>query len=127
MVVINPCLTPKLSFKTFTIGAKQLVVQEAFDITWCAPESYCSWFTPKTMVKSSLVAGAEMITFFTPSPRCAAAFLASVNTPVDSITISMPNLFQGMAPGSLSDKTLISFPSIKIESSFESTVPGYTP
>ena len=33
MVVIKPVSTPMVSFKGLTSGAKQLVVQEAFEIT----------------------------------------------------------------------------------------------
>ena len=35
-VVMNPCSMPKASSSTFAIGATQLVVHEAFEITWCA-------------------------------------------------------------------------------------------
>jgi hypothetical protein len=57
---------------TFTIGTRQLVVHDALEMMWCDAASYLSLFTPITMVMSSSVAGAEMITFFAP-PRCACA------------------------------------------------------
>ena len=34
IVVMKPCSTPKASSSTLTIGATQLVVQLAFEITW---------------------------------------------------------------------------------------------
>jgi len=41
---MNPFCTPYLSFNTLAIGAKQLVVQEAPEITVSVP-SKISWFT----------------------------------------------------------------------------------
>ena len=78
---------PNFSCSTFTTGARQLVVQEALEMTLCLAGSYISSLTPSTMVMSSFLAGAEMMTFFTVPRRCLAASLASVNLPVDSITI----------------------------------------
>ena len=49
-----------------------------------------SWLTPITMVMSSLVAGAEMMTFLAPPSTCARALVASVKKPVDSMTTSAP-------------------------------------
>ena len=61
---------------------------------------------------SSFLAGAEMITFFAP-PRSmwAFAFVASVKSPVDSITMSIPRSRQGRLPGSFSAKTFTRVPS----------------
>ena len=56
---------PKVSCRTLTTGARQLVVQEALEMTLCFAASYLSSFTPRTTVMSSLVAGAEMMTFLT--------------------------------------------------------------
>src|SRR5215831_6676611 len=90
MVVIRPLTMPKLSASTLAIGATQLVVHEALEITsWCCG-SYLSSLTPITIVMSSPLAGAEMITFRAPAVRCAAAASREVNRPVDSITTSMP-------------------------------------
>ena len=61
---------PNFSCSTFTTGARQLVVQEAFEIMLCLAGSYLSSFTPSTMVMSSFLAGAEMMTFFTVPRRC---------------------------------------------------------
>ena len=35
-VVMRPCSRPKVSLSTFAIGARQLVVHDAFEITVCA-------------------------------------------------------------------------------------------
>jgi hypothetical protein len=66
---------------------------------------------------SSLVAGAEMMTFFTVAPRCALALVASVKWPVDSTTISAPVEAQSSLAGSRSAKTLIFLPSTVMKSS----------
>ena len=49
-----------------------------------------------------------MITFFAPPSMWAAAFWPSVNTPVDSTTMSAPTSPQGISAGSLSAKVFIS-------------------
>src|SRR4051812_4439979 len=86
IVVIWPFLMPHVSFSTLATGARQLVVQDALDTMWCLAASYFSWLTPITMVMSSPLAGAEMITFFAPAVMWALALSASVKSPVDSIT-----------------------------------------
>src|SRR6185369_7201490 len=86
MVVIWPFLMPHPSLSTLATGARQLVVQDAFDTMWCLAWSYFSWFTPITVVRSSPLAGAEMITFFAPAVMWALALSASVKRPVDSMT-----------------------------------------
>ncbi len=90
MVVIRPLTMPNSSLRALAIGARQLVVHDALEITVWAVGSYCSWFTPMTMVMSSLVAGAEMMTFLAPPSMCARALVASVKKPVDSMTTSAP-------------------------------------
>ena len=60
---------PKVSLSTLTTGARQLVVQLALEMTLCLAASYLSSLTPRTMVRSSLVAGAEMMTFLTVLPQ----------------------------------------------------------
>ena len=67
---------PKLSSSTFAKGARQFVVQEAFEMMWCSSLLYWSSFTPMTMVMSSFLAGAEMTTFLAPASRCALALVA---------------------------------------------------
>src|SRR5262245_5196756 len=92
---------------TFTMGARQLVVQEAFEITWCLAGSYMCSLTPSTTVTSALVAGAEMRTFLTLPRRCACARVASVNLPVDSTTTWTSSAGQSIAAGSGVAKTLM--------------------
>ena len=48
-------------------GARQFVVQLALVMMLCLPASYRSSFTPRTIVMSSPLAGALMITFFAPA------------------------------------------------------------
>ena len=72
----------------------------------------CSFFkslllTPWTTVKSTSLAGAEIITFFAPASICLPAVILSKNNPVHSKTTSAPILPQGNFAGSLSAKTLI--------------------
>src|SRR5436309_9769372 len=107
MVVMVPLMILKLSWMTFAIGARQFVVQDAFEIMWCLAGSYLSSLTPSTTVKSSFFAGAEMMTFFTGPRTCFLASLASVNRPVDSMTTCAPTVSQGSAAGSFSLKTLM--------------------
>ena len=64
---------PKFSSSTFAIGATQLVVQEALEMMLWFAGSYLSSLTPITIVMSSSLAGAEMITFLAPPSMCAAA------------------------------------------------------
>jgi len=108
-----------LSFSTFTTGARQLVVQDAFEMMLSLAGSYISSFTPSTMVMSSFFAGAEMMTFFTEPRMCLQASLASVNLPVDSITISAPTEVQSSLAGSFSANTLIFLPPMVMESASE--------
>src|SRR5208282_2053900 len=121
MVVIRPRTIPNFSCSTLAKGTRQLVVQEALETTWWFLGSYLSSFTPITMVMSSFLAGAEMITFLAPPFIWATAFSLSVNLPVDSTTYSTPRLDQGMREGSFSAKTLTSFPLILMEFSLALT------
>ncbi len=73
--------------------------------------SYLSSLTPMTMVTSSSVAGAEMMTFFAPAVTCFFAASALVKMPVDSITMSTPSSPQGRLAGSRSAMTLKVVPS----------------
>jgi hypothetical protein len=52
--------------RALAIGAKQLVVQEAAEIT-VSLAFKVSWFTLKTIVGRSLPAGAEITTFLAPA------------------------------------------------------------
>ena len=90
---------PQRSLSTLATGARPLVVQEALEMMWCLAGSYLSSFTPSTTVMSSFLAGAEMMTFFTVSCRCAFALVASVKKPVLSMTIWAPSSPQGISRG----------------------------
>ena len=104
MVTIKDSI-PKASFRTFTAGAKELVVQEALEITWCFRESYNFSFTPMTTVKSALSEGALMMTREAPACRCLAASSRTISTPLD---------FQGNLSGFFSLKTVnVCFPSFR--------------
>src|SRR5215211_6923921 len=118
---------PKASFRIFATGPRQLVVQDAFEITLCWSASYASSFTPSASVTSGCLAGAEMITFFAPASRCFAASSRAVNRPVDSTTTSAPTSSQGRAAGSRSENTRSSLPSITRPLSVASTSPGNGP
>src|SRR5215204_1009662 len=107
---------PNFSWITLATGARQLVVHEAFEMTLCFAASYISSLTPSTIVTSSPLAGAEMITFLTDPRRCFDASSAFVNLPVDSITISAPTAFQSISDGSFSENTLNESPSTVIVS-----------
>ena len=87
-VVIKPSSTPQWSRRTFTIGARQLVVQLALLATVWIAGSYCAEFTPKTKVgiSFSLFVGAEISTRRAPASMCFRASSAAVNRPVDSST-----------------------------------------
>src|SRR5918993_206155 len=97
MVVICAVLIWKFSWITLATGARQFVVQEAFEMMWCAAGSYLSPLTPRTIVMSSFLAGALMITFLTVPRRCLRASSALVKRPVDSMTISAPTDSQGIS------------------------------
>ena len=104
---------PNASLSTFAIGARQLVVHDAFEITVCAVGSNTSSFTPMQIMASASPLGAEMTTRFAPPARWPAAFSRAVKRPVDSITTSTPLSPHGISAGSLSSSFLISLPSIE--------------
>src|SRR5918998_6057898 len=121
MVVIRPCRMPRASLSTLAIGPRQLVVQEAQEITVWEPSSLES-LTPSTTVRSSPLAGAEMITFLAPpSSMCLRASAALVKKPVDSSTTSTPKSPHGSAPGSRSANTLMVLPPTAMPSSVTCT------
>jgi hypothetical protein len=109
-VVICPFTMPKESFSTLATGPRQLVVQDALDTIRWFFGSYLSSFTPITIVMSSPLAGAEMMTFFAPASMCALALSASVKRPVDSMTYSTPRLRHGSSAGFLTASTLMERP-----------------
>ena len=63
---MKPLSIPNFSSRTIAKGARQLVVQDPFEITlWFF--LMVSLFTPWTIVASTFEAGAEIITFFAPA------------------------------------------------------------
>ena len=104
-----------MSWTTFAAGARQFVVQLALLMMLCLAGSYAPSFTPRTIVTSSPLAGALMMTFFAPASRWALAFVASVKRPVDSITMSTPRSPHGSCVGSAIWRTLTALPSMTID------------
>jgi hypothetical protein len=78
----------KFSFRTFTTGAKQFVVHEAFEMILCSSVILSS-LHPKTTVKSGFDAGALINTRLAPAVKCLDAPSLSVNLPVDSTATSI--------------------------------------
>jgi len=127
MVVIRPVVTPIASCSGLTSGARQLVVQEALEMTVCAALSV-PWFTPYTTVAStSLPPGAEMMTFFAPPLMWAEAFSFEVKKPVHSSTTSTPSCPHGSCAGSRCATTRMRSPSTTMWSPSTSTLPGNLP
>src|SRR5690625_6950191 len=79
---------PKCLSKILTTGAKQLVVQDAFETTSSVFTSYFSSLTPMTNVLSTFFPGAVMMTFFAPASKWRLAPSFELNFPVASIAIS---------------------------------------
>ena len=77
MVHMIPDLIGARSFRAFAIGARQLVVQEAAEITVSSLVRVL-WFTLYTIVGRSFPAGAEITTFLAPAVMCAEAFSLEV-------------------------------------------------
>src|SRR5271165_1763559 len=127
MVVMVPQTILKLSLTTLAIGARQLVVHDALEMTWWFAASYLSSLTPITMVISSLVAGAVMMTFFTGPRRCCFASSPLVNLPVASMTTCAPTDAQSSLEGSFSAKTRMFLPSTLIESAVAEILLGRLP
>ena len=69
MVVIKPFSIPKFLSKICATGARQFVVQDAAE-TILSSFFNSDSFTPKTIVLSASLHGAETITFFAPLLRC---------------------------------------------------------
>src|SRR5213078_4304857 len=94
MVLMKPCAIPNLSCKTFAIGARQLVVQLAFETITCFSGSKSSSFTPMQIVTSGFFAGALISTLFAPPLlKCSSALSRLVKNPVDSSTTSTSKFF----------------------------------
>ena len=88
MVVIKPLRIPKFSSNTLATGARQLVVQDAFEMTWCWRGSYLFESTPRTIVMSGpecvkddlSSAGGEVLFRHFPDPEQAGAFRNDIHT-----------------------------------------------
>ena len=92
------------------------MVQDALLMIVCEP-SYSSSLTPMTIVMSSSLAGAEMMTFLAPpASTCLRASAALVKKPVDSTTTSTPRSAQGRLAGSRSERTFMVVPPILMPS-----------
>src|SRR5579864_233659 len=102
---------PNVSTSTFATGARQFVVHEAFETTWCFAGSYVFSFTPSTSVQSGSVAGAVINTFLTGPRICLRASGPLLNTPEDSTTICAPDDGQSTAAKSFTLETWIAWPS----------------
>src|SRR3954464_12594444 len=124
---MNPRSMPKESRSALLMGARQLVVQEALEITSCFFGSYFSWLMPKARVKSWPFAGAEMITFFAPAAMCFCASTRLVNRPEHSSTMSQPCCLWGNSEGSRLAVTAIFLPLTTMASSSASTLPSKIP
>ena len=85
MVVIKPLRIIKFLLITSATGAKQFVVQEAAEIILSFLLIFL-WFTPKTIVLSAILHGADTITFFTPFSICGSNWSLELNLPVHSKT-----------------------------------------
>lgn len=105
-VVINPSIIPNLSLMTLAKGAKQFVVQLAFDTTFKSDVYFFS-LTPQTNIGTLSFGGAEMMTFLQPPLMWSSALSYDVKTPVDSQTYSAPDSPHLIAAGSFSAKTWI--------------------
>src|SRR6185312_14091688 len=96
---------PNFSCSTIAMGAKQLVVQEALEITVMSLVIVL-WFTPYTIVASTPSAGAEISTLRAPAPLISAlADSLLVKRPVHSMATSTP--WYGTLDGSRSAVTLM--------------------
>jgi hypothetical protein len=102
-------------------------IHDAFEMIVCCAASYRLSLTPITIVMSSFLAGAEMMTFFAPLSTCVFAFVASVKKPVDSMTMSAPTDFQSSLAWSRSSKAMIFWSPTVIESPVWLTSPSRRP
>ena len=112
---------PQLSLSTLAIGAKQLVVHEAFE-TISSP-SYLSKLTPQTNIGVSSLEGALNTTCLAPAVMCLRAVSSVRNKPVDSTTTSTSISFHFKSSGLRSAVTRITLSLTTNCPSITSTVP----
>ena len=116
-MVIVPADDVELVVETpWRSGARQFVVQEALEMMLCFAGSYLSSFTPSTMVMSSSLAGAEMMTFFTVPRRCLLRVFGVGEAAGGFDHDLRATDSQSSLAGSFSAKTWIFLPSISMES-----------
>ena len=120
---MKPRRIPTAWFRTAATGTRQLVVQDAFEITLCDLRSLLL-LTPWQTVMSALLQGAETSTFFAPPTRWAEAASLLAKRPVHSITISTPRSLQGSFVGSRSDRPATLRPSTWRALFIACTLPG---
>ena len=113
---MNASSMPNRSSRIFAIGARQFVVQDAFETSRCSGFSVSS-LTPMTIVASiSSFAGTVRITFRAPPARWPSSFSRVSRTPVDSTTTSTCISPQGSFAGSRSSVIRTRRPPTVIES-----------
>ncbi len=122
MVVMNASSIPKASSRIFAIGARQLVVQEAFETMRCSGRRSAS-LTPITIIASiSSLDGTVRMTRRAPDCRCPSSFARVRSAPVDSMTISAPRAPQPIFAGSFSEVMRMRRPSTVIDSASVETL-----
>ena len=125
---MRPCLTPKASSRTWTIGHE--AVGGARGVRH-APSGWSgskvSSLTPTTKVASAPPQGAETMTNGAPPSMWRAAPSLEVNTPVDSTTTSTPRSPHGSLSGSRSPRTFSTSPSTEIPPSTAEILFGSCP
>ena len=101
---------PKCRASTLATGARQLVVQDAFEMMWCFAGSYLSSLTPSTNVMSGFFAGRGDDDLLGAGREVLGRAVASVKRPVHSSTMSTPSSFHGQLRRVLDRGTLNSSP-----------------
>ena len=107
---------PNVSCSTFTTGARQLVVQEAFEMMLCFAGSYVAVVHAQHDGDVFVLGRRGDDDLLHRDPQVLLALVASVNMPVDSTTISAPTEAQSISAGSCSAKILIFLPPTVMES-----------
>src|SRR4030043_1076022 len=123
---MRPSIMPKLSWRTLVTGARQLVVQEAFD-TNCMSALYLSLLTPITNIGVSSFEGADITTRFAPALIWPSHDSFVRKRPVDSQTYSAPTASHLRLAWSFSPVTRFFLPFTIRSLPEDSTVPLNTP
>src|SRR5207247_9933420 len=97
---MNPYAMPNSSFKIFAMGARQFVVQLAFDTILCFSASKMLSFTPMQIVTSGSFAGALINTRFAPALlKCRSDFSRLVKNAGDFVQTTPANSLHGRFAG----------------------------